>query len=227
MPRRYRLGERTAQMQATRERILEAAIDLYTEQGISRTTLRQVSLRADIAPGTLRNHFPGRDDLELAMIERLTAEAPLPDLSIFDGLQTIEARLDRLIHVTATFVDRARRLYRMWLREPMLSDPWLQAGAVYGARWEELTRMALGALADDKDARAVMRAVSEPSFFESIRAGQTDGHLASPGGRTVEQAAALISQVLSPWFAARAAAAESPASPLPDRSPRSVRRVPR
>ena len=29
----------------------------------------------------------------------------------------------------------------------------------YGARWEELTQLALGPLADDEDARAVVRAV--------------------------------------------------------------------
>jgi AcrR family transcriptional regulator len=51
-------------MQATRDRIVEAAIGLYTEQGISRTTLRQVGERADVAPGTLRNHLASRVDLE-------------------------------------------------------------------------------------------------------------------------------------------------------------------
>ncbi len=225
MPRRYQLGERAIQMLATRERILEAAIELYTDQGISRTTLSQVGLRADVAPGTLRNHFATRDDLELAMIERLTAEAPLPDLTVFEGLQSIEDRLERLVRVTGTFLDQARRIYLMWLREPMLSEPWVQVGASYGTRWEELTRMALGPLADDEDARAVVRAISEPSFFDRIRAGQSGGHGSTPEVRTTEQAAALISQVLSPWFVARAAAAASPTSPTSPPAHRSRRSV--
>ena len=53
MPRAYRLGERAVQMQSTRDRIVEAAIELAIELGISKLTMRQVGLRADVAPGTL------------------------------------------------------------------------------------------------------------------------------------------------------------------------------
>ena len=105
MPRAYRMGERAAQLAATRERIVEAAIALYTEQGISATTLRQIGERADVAPGTLRNHFPSRESLGTAMVERLQAEGPLPELSIYDGADTIEARLGRLVRVTGAFFD--------------------------------------------------------------------------------------------------------------------------
>jgi AcrR family transcriptional regulator len=194
MPRRYRLGEREAQMRATRERIVEAAIELFIEVGVSKATRRQVGLRADVAPGTLRNHFPSRTALEEAMIERLTSEAPLPDASIFDGADTLEERVGRLLHVTATFFDQAGRLYRMWLREPMLSSPWTEAGARYGARWAELQRMALGPLADDDDVQAVFRAVMAPAFFDALQ-GPT---------RSTEEASALITVAIVPWLRARA-----------------------
>jgi AcrR family transcriptional regulator len=195
MPRTYRLGERAALMDATRSRIIDSAIELYTELGISGTTLRQVGLRADVAPGTLRSHFPSRDDLDRAMVERLTADAPLPDLSIFDGATTAEERLARLIRVTGTFLDQAGRIYRMWLREPMLTGPWTETGAVYGARWDELMRAALGPLADDDDAMTMLRAVIQVSFFESVRAGT----------RTTEEVCALIAGAIVPWFATRLA----------------------
>jgi AcrR family transcriptional regulator len=195
MPRNYRLGERAIGMQVTRDRIVEAAIELYTERGISGTTMRQVQVRADVAPGTLRSHFPTRHDLDRAMIERLTAEAPLPDLSIFDGARSIEERIERLIRVTGSFLDQAGRMYRMWLREPMLTDPWSTEGARYGARWSELWRAALGPLADDEEALTMLRAISEPPFLESVR-GRS---------RSTEEACALIARVVIPWFAAKAA----------------------
>jgi len=194
MPRRYRLGEREAQMRATRERIIEAAIELSIEVGISKATMRQVGLRADVAPGTLRNHFPSRTALEEAMIERLTSEAPLPDASIFDGADTLGERVGRLLHVTATFFDQAGRLYRMWLREPMRSSPWTDAGARYGARWAELQRLALGSLADNEDVQAVFRAIMAPPFFDGLRGGT----------RSTEEASALISAAILPWLRARA-----------------------
>lgn len=194
MPRPYQLGERATQMRATRERIVEAAIELYTELGTSATTMRAVAARADVAPGTLRNHFASRADLDAAMVERLTQEAPLPDVSIFDGSRSIDERLARLVRATGTFLDQAARLYRMWLREPMVSGAWAETGAAYGARWNELIRLALGPLANDADALAFLRAVLELSFFERVRAGT----------RTTDEVCALITEAIVPWYAARA-----------------------
>ena len=195
MPRRYRLGERRgAQMRTTRDRIVDAAIELYLEVGISAATTREIGVRADVAPGTLRNHFRAREDLDRAMVERMTSEIPLPDTSIFDGASSIEERLARIIRAGGTFMDQASRLYRMWLREPMLSGPWAEKGAEYGARWDELMRTALGPLADDEEALAILRAALHPDFFASVRAGK----------RSMADASALVAAVVTPWFAARA-----------------------
>jgi len=194
MPRTYRLGERAARFEATRGRIVRAAIQLYTEVGISAATMREIGIRADVAPGTLRNHFPTRDDLDRAMVESMASEVTLPDLSIFDGARSIDERLARIIRAGGIFTDQGRHLYRMWLREPMLTAPWIEKGAEYGARWEELMRVALGPLADEEDAMAVLRAVIHPAFFDNIRAGN----------RSTDEAAALVTAVVLPWFAGRA-----------------------
>jgi AcrR family transcriptional regulator len=188
------MGERAAQVDATRERILEAAISLYTELGISATSLREIGHRADVAPGTLRNHFPTRELLDAAIVDRLRAEAPLPELAIFDGAESIEERVRRLLRAAGTFTDQAARIYRMWLREPMLSGPWAVAGAAYGARWDELMRAALGPLADDPDARAILGAVLQPPFLDSVRAAE----------HATDEATALIGDLVAPWFVARA-----------------------
>jgi len=195
MPRRYRLGERAAQMDATRDRIVDAAIDLYAEVGISATTMRQIGRRADVAPGTLRNHFPSREDLDRAIVERLTAEAPLPALDIFDGARSIDARLGILIRATGTFFDQAERINRMWRRERMLTSVWNETGAAYGARWNELMRLALGTLGDDPDALAILRAVLDPAFFESVRAS----------ARSTDKVCGLVTALIVPWFVAREA----------------------
>jgi AcrR family transcriptional regulator len=197
MPRRYRLGERATQMQATRERIVEAATELYIEKGISATTMREIGQRADVAPGTLRSHFPSREALERAMVEALTAGAPLPELSILDGTRTIGERLERLMRAGGTFIDQAQRIYRMWLREPMLTGPWAEKGAEYGARWNELMHTALGPLAKDDEAMAMLRGMLAPAFFEQVR-----GRM-----RTTEQAATLIIDVIVPWYRQREAQA--------------------
>lgn len=186
------MGERARLLSATRERILEAAIELFTERGRSLTTLRDVGLRADVAPGTLRNHFRSRDVLEAAVVERLTDEAWLPPLTMFDGARSMDDRIHRLLDETGMFLDRAARLYRMWLREPMLDGVWSEAGARYGAHWEQVMRRALGPLAGDGLSMTVLRAFSQPAFFDAVRAG----------GPTA-QAAELAADLILPWLKTR------------------------
>jgi len=84
-------------------------------------------------------------------------------------------------------------MYRMWLREPMLSRPWTDAGLDFGTRWDQLMRLALGELADDADSMAVIRAVLQPPFFAAIGAGT----------RSTTEVADLVAALVSPWFAAR------------------------
>ena len=196
MPRRYRLGERESGIQATRERIVDAAIELYTEDGISATTLREIGSRADVAPGTLRNHFPTRDDLDRAIVERMTAGVTLPDTSIFDDAVGVEQRLERLVRAGGVFMEQARPLYRMWLREPMLTGPWNEKGAEYGRRWDELMRSAIAPIDDDDEAFGILRAVLHPDFFDTIKAGR----------RSADEASSLIAAVITPWFVERAKA---------------------
>jgi AcrR family transcriptional regulator len=188
------MGRRAAQVDETQARIIDAAIELYSAVGITAATMREIGIRADVAPGTLRHHFPTRDELDRAMVERMTSEIALPDTSIFDGAATLEERLGRVIHAGGVFMDQARRLYRMWLREPMLTPRWTEKGAEYGARWDELMRTALGPLAGDEEAMTVLRAVIHPEFFDSIRAGT----------RSMDRAAALVTAVAAPWFVDRA-----------------------
>ena len=193
MPRTYRLGRRSVQKGQTRTAIVDAAIDLYIELGISGTTMQQVARGADVAPGTLRNHFPSRDDLDRAIVDRALAEMQAPDVSIYDGLTTVGERLGRLSRETGAFLDRAGRWYRMWLREPMVTGVWAEAGAAYGAGWDRLFREALGPLAKDADAMAILRATMHPTFFEAVRSR----------ARSTEETADLIAAALTPWLETR------------------------
>jgi AcrR family transcriptional regulator len=197
MPRNYRLGRRSEAMAMTRERIVEAAIELAIEVGLSAVSLRAVGLRADVAPGTLRNHFPDRDALERAMLERLAGETPLPPPASIDADAPIERRLAQLVAAASVFFDQADRLLRMWRREPMVSGPWAETGAAYGVHWEAMMRRALGPLADDEASMTLLRAILDPAFFDRLRAGH----------RTTAEVGALLVEVVAPWYRSRLPAA--------------------
>jgi AcrR family transcriptional regulator len=199
MPRHYNLGKRALEKDATKGRIIQAAVDLYGERGMSRTSMQQIATRADVAPATVFNHFASREELDAAIVERALAEMAAPDAEIYDGLTTLRERIARLSRETGAFIDRAGTWYRMWLREPMTSGDWAAAGADYGARWDRLFRAALGPLADDARAMAVLRAVMNPPFIDSVRAGT----------RSTEEAADLIAAAITPWLE-QLAGAETP-----------------
>ncbi|MGW5106049.1 TetR/AcrR family transcriptional regulator [Nocardia sp. NPDC004123] len=53
-----------------RERILQAAFDLFLSQGIEVTKIEEICERADVANRTFFNHFPTRQDLIRALAEQ-------------------------------------------------------------------------------------------------------------------------------------------------------------
>ncbi|MFN8112764.1 MAG: helix-turn-helix domain-containing protein [Solirubrobacterales bacterium] len=58
----------------TRARLLEAARELFAEQGVGATRLGEISERADVAAGSLYNHFSGKDEIVDAVMAEITEE---------------------------------------------------------------------------------------------------------------------------------------------------------
>jgi AcrR family transcriptional regulator len=65
-------GKREKNKQRTKERILEAALELFREKGLEATTTKEVSKRAGIAEGTLFNYFKTKEDLALYFFQKET-----------------------------------------------------------------------------------------------------------------------------------------------------------
>jgi AcrR family transcriptional regulator len=55
---------------AARERILDAAYELFSRRGIRDVGVDEVIERAGVAKATLYRHFPSKDDLAIAFLER-------------------------------------------------------------------------------------------------------------------------------------------------------------
>lgn len=70
-PRNAR-GKREKNKEQTKERILSAALQLFREKGLDRTTTREISKRAGIAEGTLFNYFQTKEDLALYFFQKET-----------------------------------------------------------------------------------------------------------------------------------------------------------
>lgn len=68
--RTYRQSTRAAAAEATHERILDAALELFLAHPFDEVGLREVAARAGVALQTVVNHFGTKDSLFLATTER-------------------------------------------------------------------------------------------------------------------------------------------------------------
>src|SRR5262249_42624727 len=60
---------------STRERILDVALDLFTEQGYEQTSLREIAEQLGVTKAALYYHFASKDEILMALHERLHAVA--------------------------------------------------------------------------------------------------------------------------------------------------------
>jgi AcrR family transcriptional regulator len=81
------ISRRERKKDETRSRIFRAAIDLFRVQGFERTTVDEITERADVAKGTFFNYFP-RKDAVLAYL----SESRLLDIEENAGRMFEEAR---------------------------------------------------------------------------------------------------------------------------------------
>ncbi|WP_429427948.1 TetR/AcrR family transcriptional regulator [Nocardia sp. GAS34] len=99
----------------TREKIIQAATECFSEYGYTRTRISDITHRADISQGNFYRHFTSLDDVFLAVLR-----PGLEELSAAMSRRlTTDSELDALIDVNVTYLhaySRHRKVLRL-LRE--------------------------------------------------------------------------------------------------------------
>lgn len=95
MARAYTLKKRAEQQAQTRQRIVEAAIDLHGTVGPARTSLSMVAERAGVQRNTFYAHFPDERRLLLACSALFLDRNPPPDAAGWQGAADRRERLTR------------------------------------------------------------------------------------------------------------------------------------
>jgi AcrR family transcriptional regulator len=193
MPRRYNLGQRATSKDETRARILAAALGILRDRGLSGTSNLAIARAADVAPATVRNHFPGEGDLARAVFDALLVELRIPTPAIFDGVDDLRGRVERLARELADFYERGEPWWRAYEREPDLINVWGGGVDQYYAEIERLMRAALGGLADDERSVAVVASVIGPPTFFALRGR----------GLSSAEAVRLSLELAIPWLEQR------------------------
>jgi AcrR family transcriptional regulator len=193
MPRSYNLGRRAAEKADTRSRIVAAAREIIRDRGLASASNLAIAKAADVAPATVRNHFPGPNDVARAVFDTLLVELRVPTPEIFDGLDRLDERLGRLAHELAAFYERTEPWWRAYEREPELISAWGGGVDQYYADVERLMRTALGDLSTDKHSVAVVASVIGPPTFFALRGR----------GLSSDDAVALTLELVVPWLERR------------------------
>ena len=93
MPRRYELKQRAEEITATRQRIVEATVELHDSVGPARTTITAIAERAGVQRLTVYRHFPDDRSLFQACSGHWTARHPTPDPLAWAAVEEPEERL--------------------------------------------------------------------------------------------------------------------------------------
>jgi AcrR family transcriptional regulator len=193
MPRPYDLGRRAAPKAETRARIVAAALEVFREQGYSGASNLAIAKAADVAPATVRNHFPEPEGLARAVFDALLADLRVPTPAVFDGATGLHDRVERLARELAAFYERSAPWWRLYEREPELITVWGGGVDAYYADVDGLIRAALGELAPDERSVAVLAAVVGPPTFFALKAR----------GHGSDAAVELTLELVLPWLERR------------------------
>jgi AcrR family transcriptional regulator len=193
IPRSYRLGRREGPKADNRARIVAAALAIYRDRGLAGASTLAIARAADLAPGTVRNHFPEPGDLARAVFEALLVELDVPTPSIFEGAGGLRDRVERLARELAAFYERSEPWWRAYEREPELISAWGGGVDQYYAEIDRLMRAALGDLSADEQSLAVVASVIGPPTFFALRGR----------GVSSDDAVRLSLDLVLPWLEKR------------------------
>jgi AcrR family transcriptional regulator len=159
MARTYTLKRRAEQQQETRQRIVEAAVDLHGSVGPALTTFSMVAERAGVQRHTLYAHFPDERSLSLACSGLVYERDPPPDAAPWQAVADRQERLRVGLTALYGWYERNAQLTACVLRDaevhPLTREimelrhgPFMAAyhqilGAKFGARQRAMLALAL------------------------------------------------------------------------------------
>lgn len=117
MTRKYELKRRAERQQETRQRIVDAAIQLHRTKGPARTTLSDVARLAGVERHTLYRHFPDERAISLACSGHYFQLHPPPDPADWQEVAEGEERLRVGLGDLYAWYDQVEDMFTCVLRD--------------------------------------------------------------------------------------------------------------
>jgi AcrR family transcriptional regulator len=184
-PRTYQLQRRAETTDATRQRIVDAAVTVYRERGMPGATIQAIAERANVSRGTVVNHFGGTDGLLSAVLDRVVEELDYPHPRQLSGAVTLEDRIHRFVEVMYRFFGRGNDWWEVFGTYQDVPELKAREQAYWGVL-AGFQAAAFGELVNDKTFAAAVRAF--------VDYGPRNALMAS--GLTVDEAIDLVAGAL-------------------------------
>jgi AcrR family transcriptional regulator len=128
------MSARAAAAEATGERIIDAAVEAFSSSWYDEVTVRGVASDAGVALQTVRNHFPTKDELFLAAIERIGASIQSVRDAVTPG--DLDGAISTLVDDYERTGDMNLRLLAVEPRVPAV-QPQMERGRAGHQAWVE------------------------------------------------------------------------------------------
>jgi AcrR family transcriptional regulator len=128
MNRKYELRKRASRQAQTRERIVEAAVELHTSVGPARTTIKGIAERAGVERHTVYAHFPDELSLFRACSQHWTERHPLPEVAPLAAIADPVLRLRRVLDELYEWYDAVEPDVALFVRDVAAVPPEITAG---------------------------------------------------------------------------------------------------
>jgi AcrR family transcriptional regulator len=155
--RTYELKQRAERQAETRRRIVEAAVELHSTLGPSRTSVAAIADRAGVTRPTVYAHFPDADSLFRACSGHVRAVVPPPDPTPWRSLPDPGERLETALRDLYVYYGRLEPLLENVQRDAPLMPIVAEMNAYRVRHLEEIRDLLLEAWPARGDARSRLR----------------------------------------------------------------------
>ncbi len=151
------MATRAAAAEVTRERIVEAAVEAFSNRWYDEVTLRGVARDAGVALQTVRNHFDGKEELFRAAVERIGEGIQSVRFAVEPG--DVDGAIATLVDDYERNGDANLRLLAMEPRLPVVRPLMAQGRAGHQAWVERVFAAAISGLRGKARSRRVAQLV--------------------------------------------------------------------
>jgi AcrR family transcriptional regulator len=166
MKRKYELKERARRQSETRQRIVQAAVDLHTSVGPARTTISGIAGRAGVERHTVYAHFPDERTLFRACSAHWRVEHPRPEVDSLlaedDPVRRVRNALTRMY----AWFESVEADLTLFIRDAPLTEAGTETLA---ETIGEISRLANGLARGSPRRKAVRAAIGHALEFETWR----------------------------------------------------------